>query len=108
MKHVLTVALALSGLGGALVALPGCSSVQCWFMKGACLTYEQYLSVDQSAVPAPTADFVMKTLGPPLAVHDRGGSVRRIDYHCYSITGEMKIAEFNFDENGKLVDKFLW
>jgi hypothetical protein len=88
--------------------LAGCSSVRCWFLKGECLTYEQYLSIDQSANPAPTADQVLKTLGAPLAVRDRDGIRRRIDYYAYSLNGDLKIAEFRFDANEKLVEKQLW
>lgn len=111
MKRALVVASSLLLLAGALGAAPGCASgsnPRCWFLKGNCLTYDQYLSVDQSAVPTPTADYVLKTLGDPMSVRDRDGIRRRIDYHSYSLTGELKIAEFTFDENEKLVKKELW
>jgi hypothetical protein len=111
MKRAVLLASGLATLCGVLAAAPGCSSMssaRCWFLKGACLTYEQYLAVDQTANPAPTADYVIKTLGAPLEVHDRDGVPRRVDYHCYSLNGDMKIAEFQFDENQKLVKKELW
>jgi outer membrane protein assembly factor BamE (lipoprotein component of BamABCDE complex) len=103
MKRAAIVFLA----AGALL-LSGCTTVRCWFVKGECLTYEQYLSIDQSANPAPTADQVLKTLGNPLAVRDRDGVRRRVDYYAFSLNGDLKIAEFTFDANEKLVKKELW
>ncbi len=109
MKRAALVLSSILFLGGALVALPGCeTSPRCWFLKGNCLTYDQYLTMDQSANPAPTADLVLKTFGKPMSVHDRDGIRRRIDYYSYSLTGDLKIAEFTFDENEKLVKKELW
>lgn len=101
----------LMALCGVLAAAPGCStmqSVQNAMLKGEVLTYDQYLSIDQSANPTPTAEMVMKMLGTPLTVHDENGVVRRIDYHAYSLNGDLKTAEFTFDENQKLVKKMLW
>lgn len=111
MKRALVLAASLVLVPGALAALPGCASgsnPRCWFLKGNCLSYEQYLSMDQSANPVPTADVVLKTFGNPLSVRDRDGIRRRIDYYAYSLTGDLKIAEFTFDENEKLVKKELW
>jgi hypothetical protein len=77
-------------------------------LKGECLSYEKYLSVDPTAVPTPTVDTVISQLGTPMNVHDRNGKRRSVDYHAYSLTGEMKVAVFTFDENEKLVKKELW
>ena len=111
MKRAVVLAAGLFALAGSVAVLPGCSttsSVRCWFLKGSCLTYEQYLSLDQDASPPPTADMVLATLGAPKAVHDRDGARRRIDYYAYSLTGELKIAEFSFDDSEKLTKKELW
>ncbi len=111
MKRVLVLASGLALLCGTLGAAPGCgtaSSVRCMFLKGNCLSWEQYLSIDQQASPAPSVDDLLKQFPSPLAVHDRDGALRRIDYHCYSLTGDLKIAEFTFDEGKKLVKKELW
>src|SRR5262245_34862857 len=110
MKRILLLVPGLAVLCGAL-ALPSCStynSVRSAFLTGDVLTYTQYLSVDQSGTPAPTPDYVLKTLGKPLEVHDRNGVIRSIDYHCYSLNDDLKIASFFFDENQKLVKKELW
>jgi hypothetical protein len=108
MKRLLAPGLlALSGV----LALPGCATyneVHSWFLTGDVLTYTEYLSVDQTGVPAPTPDYVLKKLGDPLEVHDRNGVIRSIDYHCYSLNDDLKIATFTFDENQKLVKKELW
>ena len=101
-------AIAFLTLALPLVVLAGCSTVRCWFVKGRCLTYEQYLAVDQDARPAPTVESVMSSLGKPAAVHDRDGATRQLDYYTWSLTGELKLAEFTFDENGNLVKKWLW
>jgi hypothetical protein len=111
MKRALLVCAGLTALFGTISATTGCATVQKvneLFLKGEVLTYEKYLSVDQAASPPPKADTVISTLGMPMAVHDRDGVRRRIDYHCYSLTGEMKIAEFQFDEHENLVKKELW
>jgi len=111
MKRAVVVASGLLALTGVLAAAPGCAAsraFQCMFMKGNCITYEQYLSVDQSSVPKPTAESVLQMLGGPMAVHDRNGIRRSIDYHAYSLTGELKIATFTFDDNEKLEKKELW
>jgi hypothetical protein len=92
----------------SLVTLAGCNSVRCMFVKGRCLSYEQYLAVDQDARPAPTVESVLTSLGKPAAVHDRDGATRQLDYYTYSLTGDLKLAEFTFDENGNLVKKWLW
>jgi hypothetical protein len=110
MQHVSSVVVAFAGLG-ALALGAGCSTVNTargWFLKGNVLTYEQYLSIDPAATPTPTADTVLQQLGMPLSVKDRDGVRRRIDYHAYSLTGDLKNAEFSFDENEKLVKKDLW
>jgi hypothetical protein len=111
MKRAVVVASGLIALGFVLAAAPGCAAsraFQCMFFKGNCISYDQYLSVDQSAVPTPTAEAVLQSLGNPMAVHDRNGIRRSIDYHAYSLTGELKIAVFTFDDNEKLVKKELW
>ena len=111
MKRAVVVASGLLALGFVLAAAPGCAAsraFQCMFFKGNCISYDQYLSVDQSAVPTPTAEAVLQSLGSPMAVHDRNGIRRSIDYHAYSLTGELKVAQFTFDENEKLVKKELW
>ena len=111
MKRAVATALLAVAVAAPLAVLPGCStgqSVRCWFLKGTCLSYQDYLSVDQDANPAPTADSVLSKLGKPLAVHDRDGIRRRIDYYAYSLTDDLKIAEFTFDENEKLLKKELW
>jgi hypothetical protein len=111
MMRKLVLVSCLATLGGALVVSGGCTSSPLFptmFLKGQILTYEQYLSVDQSATPAPTADMVLKKLGTPMEVRDRDGLIREIDYHAYSLNGDMKIATFFFDANQKLVKKDLW
>jgi hypothetical protein len=110
MKRALALSLGLLLVSAALTGAccGGPPTTPCWMLKGECLTYEKYLSIDQSAVPTPTAESVMSALGTPMAVHDRNGKRRSIDYHAYSLTGDMKIATFTFDENEKLVKKELW
>ncbi len=111
MKRILVLVAGSASLVGVLGVLPGCEtvhSVHGWFLSGAVLTYQQYLSVDQAAVPAPNADSVIKTLGKPMEVHDRDGVIRAVDYHCYSLNGDLKLATFFFDENQKLVKKEMW
>lgn len=111
MKRVVAVASGLLALAAIVGTAPGCSAgraFSCMFMKGKCITYEQYLAIDQDASPTPTAESVLQTLGNPMAVHDRDGIRRSIDYHAYSLTGELKVAQFTFDENEKLVKKELW
>lgn len=102
-RAIVSAVLAIS-----LATLAGCTTVKCWFVKGRCLSYEQYLSVDQDARPVPTVESVMTSLGKPAAVHDRDGATRQLDYYTYSLTGELKLAEFTFDESGNLVKKWLW
>ena len=111
MKRAVVVASGLLALSGLLAVAPGCSASRafgCLFMKGNCITYDQYLSVDQNASPTPTAESVLQSLGNPMAVHDRNGIRRSIDYHAYSLTGELKVATFTFDDNEKLEKKELW
>jgi len=111
MKRTLVLVSCVVALGGVLVAAPGCANSPFFpslFVKGEVLTYAQYLSVDQSATPAPTADYVLKKLGTPMEVRDRDGKIREIDYHAYSLNDDMKIATFFFDANQKLVKKDLW
>lgn len=111
MKRVVLLSSGLLFLAGAAASLSGCGgppTMPCWMLKGECLSYEKYLSIDQTAVPTPTADTVVASLGTPMAVHDRNGKRRSIDYHAYSLTGDMKVAVFTFDENEKLVKKELW
>ena len=109
MKHVVIVSSALLALAAAPLA--GCGGppiMPCWMLKGECISYDQYLSVDQSAVPTPTVDTVIAALGTPMDVSDRNGRRRSVRYHAYSLTGEMKTAVFSFDESEKLVKKELW
>ena len=111
MKRTFVVALHLAALSGVVVAAPSCASNPVFpslFLKGTVLTYPQYLSIDQAATPAPTADMVLKSLGTPMEVRDRDGLIREIDYHAYSLNGDLKIATFFFDANQKLVKKDLW
>lgn len=111
MKNARSLVLGLSVLCATLGGAAGCAQVNTahgWLLRGNVLTYDQYLSIDQSAKPTPTAENVIQTLGKPMSVHDRDGIRRRIDYHCYSLNDDLKIAEFTFDENEKLVKKELW
>jgi hypothetical protein len=111
MKRTVVLVSCLAALAGVLVVAPGCANNPFFpslFRKGTVLTYKQYLSIDQSATPTPTADFVLKTLGTPMEVRDRDGRIREIDYHAYSLNDDMKIATFFFDANQKLVKKDLW
>ena len=111
MKRVLVVSSGLLFLVIAAQSLAGCGgppTMPCWVLKGECITYEKYLSIDQTAIPTPTTDTVIAALGTPMAVHDRNGKRRSIDYHAFSLTGDMKVAVFTFDENEKLVKKELW
>lgn len=106
MKRTLFVVAALAGLAATLSTAPGCSMGAVF--AGNVLSYEQYLSIDQDMKPTPTADTVLQALGMPKTVHDRNGVRRRIDYNAKSLTGDLKTAEFTFDENEKLVKKELW
>jgi hypothetical protein len=104
MNRSLSAVVALGGLAALVVLAPGCGTVR----KGSLLTYDEYLSIDTATTPTPTADTVLSKLGMPKSVHDRNGVRRRIDYHTYTLNGDMKTAEFSFDENEKLVKKELW
>ncbi len=106
---------ALSAVGLLVAAVPllgGCrSATEAYadvFLRGTTLTYEQYLSQDVNAVPPVTADALIAALGPPADVYDRDGARRRIDYNAFSLTGELKHAEFYFDREERLVKKELW
>lgn len=109
--HVRNLVLAV-GLAAAAGTLGGCQTVKETyadaFYSGTVLTYEQYLSIDQTANPAPTADEVMEALGNPSSVKDRDGVKRRVEYWAFSLTGEIKRAEFHFNEFGRLEKKELW
>lgn len=97
---------------GALAGLSGCTTTKKWyadtFLAGNVLTYEQYLSMDQDANPPPTVDDVLAKLGTPMDVRDSDGVRRRLDYHAFSLTDDLKIAEFHFDSNERLMKKELW
>ncbi len=90
----------------------GCTSVKSLysgvFHTGNLITYEQYLSLDQDANPPPTVDEVIAKLGKPRAVHDRDGARRVIEYHAFSLTDELRVAEFHFDDKERLTKKQLW
>ena len=88
--------------------LSGCSTIREPFLSGTVLTYDAYLSQDVNAVPPVTVDSLIETLGPPADVYDRDGVRRRVEYHSYSMTGDLKRAEFHFDRDEKLVKKELW
>ncbi len=96
----------------AVPALVGCQSVKegyaYAFLSGATLTYDQYLSQDVDAVPPVTVESLIDVLGKPADVYDRNGIRRRVDYHSFSLTGDLKRAEFHFDRDEKLIKKELW
>jgi len=77
-------------------------------LSGTTLTYDQYLSQDVDAVPPVTVDSLIKALGSPADVYDRDGVRRRVEYHAFSMTGDLKRAEFHFDRDEKLTKKELW
>jgi len=103
---------ALGLLLAATPLLAGCQSMTKAyadiFYKGTTLTYDQYLTQDVHAVPRVTVDSLIETLGNPMAVADRDGVRRRVEYHAFSMIGDLKIAEFHFDTNERLVKKELW
>jgi hypothetical protein len=108
--------IARCGLLAALVAsaslLGGCQATKevyaDTFYKGTTLSYDQYLSQDVESVPPVTADSLIEALGDPADVYDRDGVRRRIEYNAFSMTGDLKRAEFHFDRDEKLVKKELW
>jgi hypothetical protein len=107
--------MARCALGLLLAATPllaGChTSKEAYaavFYKGTTITYDQYLSQDVQAVPPVTVESLVETLGKPRAVADRDGVRRRIEYNAFSMTGDLKTAEFHFDANEKLIKKELW
>lgn len=106
--RVLTVGAVLA----AAVPLVGCQSVKetyaHTFLSGATLSYDQYLSQDVDSVPPVTVDSLIDALGEPADVYDRDGIRRRVEYHAFSMTGDLKRAEFHFDRDEKLVKKELW
>ena len=111
----MTTRMARCALGLLLAATPllaGCqSATKAYadvFLSGKTLTYDQYLSQDVHAVPQVTVDSLLETLGPPRSVADRDGVRRRVEYHAFSMTGDLKMAEFHFDVNERLVKKELW
>jgi hypothetical protein len=111
MKRALLVSSGLLFLAVAAQSLPGCGGppvMPCWMLAGECITYEKYLSIDQTAIPTPTVESVIAALGTPKEIHDRNGKRRTVDYHAYSLNGDMKLAVFTFDDNEKLVKKELW
>ncbi len=108
--------MARCALGLLLAATPllsgGCQAMTetyaSVFYSGQTLTYDEYLSQDSHAVPQVTVDSLIETLGEPRSVFDRDGMRRRIEYHAFSMTGDLKIAEFHFDANERLIKKELW
>ena len=101
MKQALGLALCV------LASVPACA-VRNAFWRGAVLSYEQYICVDQTNVPRPTPQTVVAKLGKPMAVREEKGAVKEIDYHAESIEGEMKIATYFFDEKHELYKKQMW
>ena len=107
--------MARCALGLVLAASPllvGCrTSKEAYagvFLTGATLTYDQYLSQDVKAVPQVTVQSLVEALGKPRSVVDRDGLTRRVEYHTFSLNGDLKMAEFHFDVNERLVKKELW
>jgi hypothetical protein len=107
--------MARCALGLLLAATPllaGCrTSKEAYaavFYKGTTITYAEYLSQDVQAVPPVTVDSVIETFGAPRSVADRDGVRRELTYNAFSMTGDLKMAEFHFDRNEKLVKKELW
>jgi hypothetical protein len=109
MKRTILVLGGLAALGVALCACETVQGARDAFLKGEVLSYDQYRTAgDPTDNPQPTADTILKQLGQPRAVHDRDGVIRRLDYHSYSLNGDLKVAEFTFDENQRLTKKELW
>jgi len=107
--------IARCAFGVVLAAAPflvGCQSAKetyaHTFLSGSTLTYDQYLSQDVDAVPPVTVDSLIDALGGPADVYDRDGIRRRVEYHAFSMTGDLKRAEFHFDRDEHLVKKELW
>ncbi len=96
----------------ALSLLAGCRAIQETYagavLRGDTISYDAYLTQDVRASPRPTAAQVIDALGTPATVFDRDGLRRRLDYHAFSLTGELKRAEFHFDKDERLIKKQLW
>jgi hypothetical protein len=107
-RTIFAAVLVAAGVVGATTGCGTWNSAKCWFSTGRCLTYEEYLSVEPNSNPPPSASEVLAKLGKPMKVMDTNGVRRRIDYHSETLTGEMRVAEFYFDEQEKLVKKELW
>ncbi len=110
-RGVSAAAVAVLGLA-SLVALAGCQSAKeayaDTFLAGRTITYDEYLELNVEGTPATTVEDVILSLGKPSSVHDRNGARRRLDYHAFSMTGELKRAEFHFDREERLTKKAMW
>lgn len=92
--------------------LAGCRSAKevyaAALLTGNTITYEQYLSIEQDRDPPPTVDEVVRALGKPAQVYDRNGKRLKVVYHAFSMTDQLKRAEFHFDGEERLMKKELW
>ena len=97
-----------SALAVTLLASTGCRTVKEVYadtvLKGDTVTYEQYLAIEDGV----SADLLIARLGKPASVHDRDGKRRLIRYNAFSLTDELKRAEFHFSADEKLEKKELW
>jgi len=96
----------------ALGSLGGCQSTKeayaDTFLAGRTITYDEYLELNTQGTVPVSVDDVIARLGKPASVHDRDGARRRLDYHAFSMTGELKRAEFHFDREERLTKKAMW
>ena len=114
-----TARLLMAALLGVIPFTAGCKTVKEAYadtvLRGETITYEQYLSmitIDQakaagSGDPA-NADQLIARLGKPASVYDLNGKRRKIVYNAFSLSDELKKAEFHFNENEVLMKKQLW
>lgn len=90
----------------------GCKSVKEMYadvvLKGDTITYQQYLDMAIDGPDRVSADMLIAKLGKPASVKDRNGKRRLIYYNAFSLTDELKKAEFHFDEDEMLMKKELW
>jgi hypothetical protein len=104
----------LIALATVLPLCGGCKTVKELYadtvLKGDTITYQQYLDIVSEGAESErtTADRLIARLGNPASVYDRNGKRRMIVYNAFSMTDELKKAEFHFDENERCTKKQLW
>lgn len=110
-------AVSLAALFALVAVLPlcgGCRTVKELYadtvLKGDTITYQQYLDIVSEGPDSErtTADRLIARLGNPASVYDRNGKRRMIVYNAFSMTDELKKAEFHFDDDERCTKKQLW